>query len=71
MPKKCSQKSLFDAVTAIRQGPPPFRKISMKYSMPVMTIQNRVCGCIDDHAPVGRPTVDSHPSGGVKNLKGQ
>ena len=56
MPKKYSQKSLLDAITAVRQGL-SFRKASMKYGVPVMTIQNRVCGRIDDHASAGRPTV--------------
>lgn len=56
MPKGYSQKSLIEAVTAVRQGL-SFRKASAKFGVPVMTIQNRVSGLIDDHASAGRPTV--------------
>jgi hypothetical protein len=53
---KYSQKDLLDAVNAVRNGM-SYRKASAKYNVPVMTIQNRVSGQVDDHSHAGRPTV--------------
>jgi transposase len=56
MPKAYSQKSLLDAVSAVRHGM-SYRRAAKQFGVPVMTIQNRVCGKIDDLAQAGRPTV--------------
>jgi hypothetical protein len=57
MMPKYSKKDLLDAVNAVRNGNLTYRKASVKYHVPVMTIQNRVSGQVDDHSHAGRPTV--------------
>lgn len=54
---KYSQKNLLDAVNAVRQGALSYRRASKKYGVPVMTIQNRVTGKVDDLAALGRPAA--------------
>ena len=56
MPKTYSQQDLLDATNAVRQGVLSLRKASARYSVPVMTIQDRVKG-VDDCAKAGHPTV--------------
>ncbi|KAH3801545.1 hypothetical protein DPMN_155199 [Dreissena polymorpha] len=56
MTKRYSQKDILDAVSAVRQGM-SYRKASSKFGVPVMTIQNRISGKVDDLAQAGRPTV--------------
>ena len=57
MPKTYSQQDLLDATNAVRQGVLSLRKASARYSVPVMTIQDRVKGVVDYCAKAGRPTV--------------
>ncbi|KAH3859163.1 hypothetical protein DPMN_101879 [Dreissena polymorpha] len=56
MPKRYSQKDILGAVGAVRQGM-SYRKASSKFGVPVMTIQNRISGKVDELAQAGRPTV--------------
>ena len=56
MPKRYSQKDILDAVGAVRQGM-SYRKACSKFGVPVMTIQNRISGKVDELAHAGRPTV--------------
>lgn len=46
-------KNLLDAVNAVQQGALSYRQASKKYGVPVMPIQNRVSGKIDDSASPG------------------
>ena len=56
MPKMYSQKDILDAVGGVRHGM-SYRKASSKFGVPVMTIQNRISGKVDELAQAGRPTV--------------
>lgn len=57
MPKKYSTKQLLDAVAAVRSKSLSVRKAAVKYGVPVMTIQDRVSGKVEDMSSAGRPTV--------------
>ena len=57
MPKKYSTKQLLDAVEAVRSKALSVRKAAVKYGVPVMTIQDRVSGKVEDMSSAGRPTV--------------
>ena len=55
--RKYTQQNLTDAVNAVRNKTLSLRKSAKYFGVPVMTIQNRVSGLIDDTASPGRPTV--------------
>lgn len=76
MPKCYTQQDLLAATTAVRQGALSLRKASKRYCVPVMTIQDRVKGLVDDCARAGRPTVipeeiESHLVKKLKNASEQ
>ncbi|KAL5010141.1 hypothetical protein ScPMuIL_012446 [Solemya velum] len=60
MPAKRSKydmESLQKAVVSVRNGEMSLRAASRYYGVPVMTIQDRVKGRVDDGASAGRPSV--------------